>query len=199
MTDDDYDYDPREPAFPVSVRLAGAGWVAVGILSLLSAALQIMMAGAANNVNANNAAPAAPGQSPISGCCPALFGIAFIYVGIQTVTGKAKDTLGNAIGSLIFGGLIATVCVLVLVLMNANPNAAAGMRFGGIEIAIMLAMSLLYIVPGILALVGRRSYRAWKKYHAPVRRRRRRDDDFEDDSDDEPRPRRRRRDDEDDE
>lgn len=184
--DDDYE-EPPPPAFPVVVRLAGIIWIGIGALGVVSAVLNFAGAGAANRANPNGQNPAAGAQAAgqsIGGCCTALIAVAFVAVGYNTVTGKAKDTLGNAIGSLLLAALVACVGVAVVGFATAAANNPAGKRAppdAGAELVIagiiFGGVCLLYVVPGVLALVGRRDYLAWRKYHAPVKRRRRDDDD----------------------
>ncbi len=84
-----------------------------------------------------------------------LMGAGYVFVGIQTLFSRARDTLGNGIGSMIF-------CVLYIgtALYNLqNPG-----RFQMILFSINLVFGVIFLVSGILALVGRGEYirrRAW--------------------------------------
>src|SRR5260370_40664686 len=58
------------------------------------------------------------GATFCGGLLVALFGGGFIFVGVQTLTGAAKDTLGNGIGSIIFAALMGGFTVLLLVALG---------------------------------------------------------------------------------
>jgi hypothetical protein len=97
----------------------------------------------------------------------ALIGGVFIHVGVTTLGGTAKDTLGNGIGSIIFAALIGGGGVVRLVALGANwVELISGLvnMLGGAAL----------LVAGILALVGRDGYRAYRHTHgrAPYPRRR---------------------------
>jgi hypothetical protein len=124
------------------VLWAGILWILYGILQLGSIILSLALA---------------PDSVPQL-ACSVLFGIAFAYCGYQTVTGAAKDTLGNALGSLFFGLLAAGLAVVVLI--APNPQGGALEKMIGL-LAIGLSTSIL-IAAGILALVGRSDYLAWR-------------------------------------
>lgn len=80
--------------------------------------------------------------------------VAFIVAGVQTISGKAKDTLGNGIGAIVIGALNV---VFLLYLVGVAPRFMAG--------AVLLVgapVALGLVVGGILAPVGRQGYRAWR-------------------------------------
>lgn len=187
MRDDGYDdeADPDDddaPAgpvpFPGIVRAAGIIWICVGALELVNAALTLVLAG----VNQN------PGGA--SGvCCSGGVGIAFLMCGMQTVTGKAKDTLGNGIGSIALGVLLLGAGVLIGfggAFLGANPGANQNGPPPELFIiigAITAVLGLTLILAGTLALVGRSRYREWREARSPRSRRPRRrrvEDDEED-------------------
>jgi hypothetical protein len=119
---------------------------------------------------------------------------AFLYVGYQTVTGKAKDTLGNSIGSIGLG-LLQFVGAALIGLGGAGVFGRGGAFGGGqqellIVIAAVIAVfGSMLVGAGALALMGRKAYKEWRGeqgYDRPRRRRRRRDrDEDRDDRDDE--------------
>jgi hypothetical protein len=78
----------------------------------------------------------------------ALFALAFFVVGVQTLRGTQKDTLGNGVGSIGIGviGLVGT----------AQSAATTSTTLAGYGFEVML------IVAGALALGGRDAYRAWR-------------------------------------
>src|SRR5262249_3071463 len=113
---DDYeDYDDRGidrgVPFPAGVMAAGIIWIAFGVLGITSSILGFVL----------NAGRAAPGQGPSSGAgggCGLLVAIAFLVVGIQTVKGTAKGSLGNGIGSVVFGLLYGGLALLMIALAS---------------------------------------------------------------------------------
>ena len=183
------DEDELGAGFPGSVTAAGVIWLVIGVLGTLSFLLQIALTGA----RLGGAGPGAPVQATAAGaslCCGVVFALAFLWIGYQTVTGKAADVLGNAIGSFVFALIYLGIGVLfaVLPLVGAGPPP-----FPGVVVVVVLALSaglgLLFLTAGLLALAGRGRYRAWKRSLRP--RRYDDDDDYEDEDDGpaEPRPR----------
>jgi len=106
---DDYDDDDRdrrsdrERPFPKAVFFAGVTWIVFGCLILINGGIQLIM----TLGQAGQAGQKDGGAQAVGGTCGValivLFGAAFLFVGIQSCKGTAKDTLGNAIGSLVFG------------------------------------------------------------------------------------------------
>jgi hypothetical protein len=212
MRDDRDDRDSvRKRRFPVVVKIAGIAWISFGGLIALNSLILSLMLIAAR----------VPGGAPKgailtgAGCVFVFLGLiaaAFIFVGVQTVRGTAPGTVGNGIGSIVFG--------LLNVIPVIQQIAARGYLQAGLAVLFVLGL----IGAGILALVGTADYKAWRKYkksrrrraeededERPLRRsrraeededddrpRRRRDEEADEEEDDRPR-RRRRDDDEDDE
>lgn len=76
------------------------------------------------------------------------FGGAFILAGILSVRGATTDTLGKGIGSVLSG--------IVVAVMVGGPSL--DIRGGGIGVGLVVA--------GLLALVGRSEYLAWRRSRA---------------------------------
>jgi hypothetical protein len=178
MRDDDQfdDYEERGPyyrdesAYPVLVRTAGIVWIVFGGLILLNMALTVALLAVA--------APAAGNQGGglvAGGTCAVvlmgLFGGVFIHVGVQSITGTARDTLGNGIGSIIFG------------LLNFGGGAARLLAGDPISGGLNFFAGCGLLAAGVLALVGRADYRDWKRAHKNERPARPRypEDDEDDD------------------
>jgi hypothetical protein len=91
-----------------------------------------------------------------------LFAAAFLFVGLQTVRGTARDTLGNGIGSLIFGALLL------------SDGVAQGLK--GVYVPMLLSFlgCCGLLTAGVLALVGRSAYREYRRSRQPMPYRRRR-------------------------
>ena len=147
---------------PKLVRTAGIIWIVFGALICINAVVNLGIAGAG-------------GSNAGSGACSILFGVAFIFVGWQSLKGTAKDTLGNGIGSIVIGILNTGIGALVFIgglALSAGvvpaqaggqplPNQAALLItiIGGISIVCGLGL----ILAGVLALMGRAEYKAYRQ------------------------------------
>ena len=204
MSNDYTDYDDRPgrsgpggPTFPKSVKTAGYLWITLGVIGILLQIANIVVNKVLIDVPvAQNQAEAA-GQATGQVCgmaCGMLFAAAFIFVGVQTVRGSARDTLGNSIGSLIFSafpfflGSAALLGGIALMALANNPRPGSPvvpqiliifLLVGGVVYLLIGGMLLL---AGILALVGRSRYKEWRAFANPAPRRRptRREDDYDD-------------------
>ncbi len=172
---DDYEDRRPNPTFPMTVRIAGIIWLLMGLLILTSTILTIVFNVIQDKaVNQNN--DANPTSGYITMGVGFIFGLIFLMVGVQTARGTAKDTLGNSIGSLIFALLYGTCGILVFV----------GARFAPVDKqlqTIMIIASVIntlsgfgLLVAGVLGLVGRSQYKAWRKAQEKPRRRQERED-----------------------
>jgi hypothetical protein len=86
---------------------------------------------------------------------------------VQSVTGTAKDTLGNGIGSIIFAAILGGLAILLLVVVVGAravgaPTTPTWLGLLGMVVYGLAAAALL--VAGILALAGREGYRAYRRY-----------------------------------
>jgi hypothetical protein len=162
--DEDEDEDDRfdvRAEYPRSVWAAGVIWIIFGGLILLGAAVNLVVTVALKPAQAvGQAGDANPGSF-----CGILFGVfvgaVFVHVGVQSVNGTAKDTLGNGIGSLIFALLYAGVGALLLVgaLALGGPAAIVLVVIGAVNILSGLGL----LTGGVLALMGRSDYKAWRR------------------------------------
>jgi hypothetical protein len=136
---------------PTTVMAAGVIWVVFGCLILV-------------NMAVNLALTAGKAQAPggvCTGWLAILFGAGFIHVGVQSIRGTARDTLGNGIGSIIFALLNGGIGALLVLAAAALGGAdALGPAIIG---AINLLSSIGLLVAGVLALVGREDYKAWRQ------------------------------------
>jgi hypothetical protein len=160
--------------FPQKVKVAGLIWLTVGGLILVGAVVSsvLILGGSGDH----------PGKAPGAGCVGVLqllVGLVFLHVGNQTVRGTARDTLGNGIGSLIFGlislvyGGFMIVAVVVTLAGRVKEDAVPVMVAFGIVAVLGIVAGLGLLLAGILALVGRDDYQAWRREHAPRPKRRR--------------------------
>lgn len=178
-SDDEADFrDDRGPddlpSFPGIVRAAGIIWIGVGALGLINTVLALAMAGAQG-----------PG-GPAPGCCGGAIALAFLVCGYQTVTGKAADTRGNGIGSIVLGLLQVLIAAAIgfgglLAGGNAGGRGNAPPPEVLIVTAVLVAvMGMTLIAAGVFALLGRTRYREWRKAQSPRSRCRPRPRDEED-------------------
>jgi hypothetical protein len=155
--DEPEDYDD-DPGFPATVMAAGVFWIVLGAVLVL--ALLVALAGAFFLAQGRQE----KGEVVFGGICTGLFigliGAAFIFVGVQTILGTARDTVGNGIGSIIFGVL----------------NGGAGLGYVLTREYFQSVVSFLcgvgLLAAGVLALVGRNQYKEWRRSRRPRRRRR---------------------------
>jgi hypothetical protein len=173
---DDYDDDlpPIRGQFPKMVQVAGIIWIVFGCIIALNAAVNMVLS-FGNEAPGGKAAQGGGANicAPIIGF---LFGAVFIHVGQQSIRGLAKDTLGNAIGSIVFALLIGGVGAMAL-LGGAILGAVGGPVGGALSLVaiiigtINLIASLGLFAAGVMALIGRSDYLAWKKAQKkPARR-----------------------------
>jgi hypothetical protein len=151
------------------VLAAGVIWIVFGSLVLLNFALTMLILLAFTPPELRG--PIMSGAVCV-GLIVALFGGVFIHVGVQSISGTAKDTLGNGIGSIIFGALIGGLSLVALL----GTAAVRGGNVGGgvLQAAINLVVAAALLAAGVLALIGRDGYRAWRRAIAPPVRRDRR-------------------------
>jgi hypothetical protein len=163
------------PRLPGQARAAGIIWIVFGGIILLNAAVSLLVALAL--APPEERAPAMGGA-----VCGMLFagliGGVFIHVGIQTVSATAKDTLGNGIGSILIGVFLGLCALGIMVAAELTGWRRRGgdLRTQDVIIAVVnLLAACGLVVAGVLALVGRDGYRAYRAYRrGPPRPRRRR-------------------------
>jgi hypothetical protein len=126
-------FDESLPPDPTFVRTAGIIWTVFG--SLVLAILLFSLAATKDELSGAFAAV-------IIGS----FAVAFLYVGIQTANGWARDVIANGIGSLVFGfsGISGGI-----------PTLPAGIVFVVSGVALFAA--------GVFALIGRSDYKTWRR------------------------------------
>jgi hypothetical protein len=149
---DEEDLDVNRVAIPGVVMAAGSIWVAFGCFSLLSGVLAVV--GLYTDMHEDGALAAVAAASATTCIVPlvALFGGTFIFVGVQSRNGTAADTLGNGVGSLLFGAIYTAYAAIQAVRTGQMIGAAIG-----------LLLALMLYSAGGLALVGRSDYKAFRK------------------------------------
>ena len=128
-------------AVPISVKIGAAIWCLIGL------AISILLL-----------IPVFSGDEGIkAGYLIALIlPIGFIYFGVQTFQGKAKDVLGNGIGALLFGLGSLAQGVTAIVATGASP-VSIGYALPPTLLGLLLTLS------GVLALHGRKQYKSSRK------------------------------------
>ena len=125
---------PVESPFPKSVATAGIIWIIVGTMVIVMNCF---------GMTANSGAEAE--ASILAAMLYAIFAAAFIFVGIQSIVGAARDTLGNGVGSLVFGSSA----------IYGSEQYSLGVGYVAFGIALFVA--------GVVALVGRSNYKKWRR------------------------------------
>ena len=170
------DFDEPEPLsydearYPGTVFAAGVIWIVFGCLILLNALTNLVL-----TAGAGEGGGAADGAEATGRGCGIMFvviiGAVFIHVGVQSTRGTARDTLGNSIGSLVFALLIGAVGAFAFIgglAAGGNPRALVALIVGVLNL--LAAGGLL--TAGVLAIVGREDYRAWRRTQQDRRGRR---------------------------
>jgi hypothetical protein len=171
--DDEREPPPGGPAPPLpgSVKAAGIIWTVFGALILLGFAVQVLTV---LSVAPPDQRGAIMGGTFCVGLLVALFAGGFIFVGMQTLTGTAKDTLGNGIGSIIFAVLIGGSATALLLAVSGG-RASVG-ETGPVWVAVLVlgingTAAVALLAAGVLVLVGRDGYLAHREARYPRRRR----------------------------
>ena len=143
----------RKPERPIAATFASIIWIAFGCFSLLGAGLLMVGSLMVSAIDG----PARLILVLLIVLIPCGFATAFIFVGVQTIRRKARDTIGNGIGSIALG-LLYFAPMLKRSDSDLGVGAAQGLAF--------LAAPL--VVAGILALAGRSRYKAWRNAQIPT-------------------------------
>lgn len=147
------DFDPSikpidsRPTFPPFVKIAGIIWIVLGSLTLLISAVLFFFFVLMPLSGRGDTAPSHGGG--LFGCM--ITGAAFLYVGVKSARGKARDTFVSGIGSIIFGLMFG---------LPALFSLASGqfLAFG-----INGLVGAVFLAAGILALRARGQYKSWRK------------------------------------
>ena len=166
--ENDWDDSLARRDVPRLVRTAGIIWIVFGSMLLINAVVSLGASGAAVRAGENTGGGSCGGVVGIG------FGIAFIIVGWQSLKGTAKDTLGNGVGSIIIGALYAVGGAVVLVLglgmytlisqgKATAPNVDQAALLVTVSGGVLLLSGLGLILAGVLALMGRADYKAYRR------------------------------------
>src|SRR5262245_12892671 len=137
-----------EPTLPKTVIAAGVIWIVFGSLILINLVAYLVQVYGQDRGGPREAVFVG---GTIGGIIIGLVAAVFIHVGVQSVRGTANDTLGNGVGSIGFALFDFFAGVMQI---RGGHNLQAGVSF-------LAGFGLL--LAGVLALVGRREYRAWRK------------------------------------
>ena len=137
---------------------AGVLWIVFGAITVVNVAVGVLLVMAA--AGGIGGLGSQGGPLLCVSVLLTLFGAVFVHVGVQSVRGTARDTLGNGVGSLIFGLFQSAGGVLRI---SQGDVVMAG-------VGLLSAAGLL--AAGVLALVGRGQYKAWRRAQRAERDRR---------------------------
>jgi heme/copper-type cytochrome/quinol oxidase subunit 3 len=141
----------NECARPKLVTAACIIWIFEAQIALFFSALFVAL-GAFAALNKDSA-----GIWLLMAAVSVLFGCAFIYASIQTYRGKVRDTLGIGSGSIVLG------------LLESLPMSWFSMRGVPFKMDVVQELPLFLLIggpllaAGILALMGRTRYKAWRE------------------------------------
>ena len=146
MPDDFFDAE-MESEFPGLVRAAAIIWIVIGaIIQMLNLAILGVLF-LARMPDLDEVMLIAVGVSVFF----LVAGSLLLYVGIESVIGKARDTLATGIGSLIYGGSFVAAAVWYL-------------QYALIIVAgVVLVCAIALLAAGVLALSGRARFKAWRR------------------------------------
>lgn len=134
------------PKFPGVVLVAGIAWIVLGgIITYQGIVGLLIFADEPAYFGVTVLDPTLQDRVRWFGTGLVVVGGLFILAGVLSVRGAGTDTLGKGIGSVLSGVLVA--------IMVGGPSL--DIRGGGIGVGLVVA--------GILALVGRSDYLAWKR------------------------------------
>jgi hypothetical protein len=140
------------PAYPQQVSVAGIIWIIAGSVVLLQMVIVLLLTFV---ISSDAKVSQEQGALITTGVCTSLLlglvGGVFVHVGVQSLRGTAKDTLGNAIGSVFFAVILIASAITQMLGANRLQASANFLAGGGLMFA------------GTLALVGRGRYKAWRK------------------------------------
>jgi hypothetical protein len=143
--------------FPTLVKIAGLIWVVCGGT--------ILLIGAANLWLSLHPTTAGGARAALVVAFLQLFGllvgVLFLIVGVRSIRGSAQDTLGNGIGSI---GLSLPLLGIGYILFAAaaevgEPSAALVVTVAALGSLVVIGM----LVAGVLALISRAPYKAWRQ------------------------------------
>jgi hypothetical protein len=152
-------YEDVPVRFPPVVKVAG--WLWIGLGAFLIIGTMIGMANPRGNAARGNPMP----------CWGGVVGVVFVICGHHTVTGKARDTLGNGAGSILLGILQLTVATLIASgMFKPGQGANAQGRPEEVAVVVIAVVGAILFVAGVLALIGRSAFREWRHENTPGQR-----------------------------
>jgi hypothetical protein len=141
---------PAKAGRPALVTVAAVIWIALGFVTLVMAVAMISMMVFALLGRSSGSAIETVALIP-AGVVYAGLGLALLCVGSGTMRGRAKDTLGNSVGSLGTG---------VFPLIAGYMGLWQGYNLVFCVMAALPGLSLF--VAGVLGLVARPAYKDWR-------------------------------------
>lgn len=137
------------PPFPKVFSYVGGVWTvygAINLIGVLALALLVLL----------SIVPFPNGEGVPDLLLILAAGIGLVYNGVQTTRGTASDTLGNGIGSIIWG---------VILLYEAFKSADGLAKLSDAAVGafiLLLVYGAMMVVAGGISLAVRKDYRAWR-------------------------------------
>lgn len=130
------------PKRPILTTIASIVWIIFGSFNILGI---IVLLTSSVSTNSNNMGLGGSLFNLFLIAIPAILGIVFTYVGVQTLRGKARDVIISSIFSILIGIFYLPATIQMSGRVNSATFFLAGL-----------------VVAGILALIGRSRYKAWR-------------------------------------
>jgi len=177
---------PDVPPYPGAIRVAAWAWIFDGVAMILTSCFGAI-ADAMLRVN-NPKLPPNPAAS-----CSTSIGLAIagglLVAGIQLARRKMKNPLLPAILTLLLALFYLALTVACLIaLEDGGPKNPRMDELFGVVAVVCSVFGVMFLIPGVFALIGRSRYREWKRATARLakykrKRRRARDVELDEDSD----------------
>jgi hypothetical protein len=139
--------EPLEPKRPLTIAVASCIWIALGV-ELATAAICLFLLGMTERDPL--AGDARISFEAIISYVLAAVAAGLLYVGFRTWEGRARNTLWSGFGCVILALLIISLIIQLF------------LRGHGVGFLVSLEVAFL-LAAGILALIGRRKYKAWRE------------------------------------
>ncbi len=150
---DEADLPRPDPPSPGRAKTAGILWIIFGGLTLLFALLLVLIFVVFTN-HQGGMSVVSFGRSAYITILFGLIGGVLFLRGIQTVTRRARDTLGSGIGSI----LLASLMFLVVDLNRIDSLSDMAL----VSTICIFVVGGAFLTAGIFALVDRNSYQVWR-------------------------------------
>ncbi len=138
-----------QPPFPKVLSYVGVIWIVFGAISLIAGVLALASV-------LLSVVPFPNGEGVTDLLLILAAGIGLVYIGVQTTRGTASDTLGNGIGSIIWGVILLYEAFKLADGLAQLSDATVG------AFVLLVVYGAMMVVAGLISLAVRKDYRAWR-------------------------------------